>query len=241
VLLVLFGCGRSLAADGAALGLIGYSPDSRYFAFEQFGVQDGSGFPYWDVFIVDLKTNEWVKGSPYRALVEDENATVAAARDRARGAAAGALAEHGISEPAMLLAATPSTEVSADRQRIAFDRWYQSMGARSGNASDVLGRHELVVEDIALPRPAECPAEDGESYGFRLTLKDYHAGTSRVIHEDKSIPASRHCPVGYDITAVVAQAGLPVTDRLVAIVGVYARGFEGANHRLIAVPFAVSE
>ena len=85
VLLMLLGCGRALAADGAAFNAIGYSPDSRYFAFEQYGVQDGSGFPYWDVFVIDLKTNEWVKGSPYRALLESEEAKLAAARDQARG------------------------------------------------------------------------------------------------------------------------------------------------------------
>ena len=52
----------ALAADGAFLDIIGYSPDSRYFAFEQYGVQDGSGFPYADIFIVDLASNSWVKG-----------------------------------------------------------------------------------------------------------------------------------------------------------------------------------
>jgi|GEM_PF-5184346 len=34
---------------------------------------------------------------------------------------------------------------------------------------------------------------------------------------------------------------MPVTDRLVALIGVYARGFEGLNHRFIAVPFTISD
>jgi predicted secreted protein len=34
---------------------------------------------------------------------------------------------------------------------------------------------------------------------------------------------------------------MPVTDRLVAIIGVSSRGFEGADHRFIAVPFTLSE
>ena len=83
LVLMVLGCSRALAADGAAFNAIGYSPDSRYFAFEQYGVQDGSGFPYWDVFVIDLKTNEWVKGSPYRAMLESEEAKPAAARDQA--------------------------------------------------------------------------------------------------------------------------------------------------------------
>ena len=49
------------------------------------------------------------------------------------------------------------------------------------------------------------------------------------------LPESRRCPLAYDVTAVVAQSGLQVTDRLVAIIGVYSVGFEGADHRFIAV------
>ncbi|MCA3556118.1 DUF2259 domain-containing protein [Aestuariivirga sp.] len=243
LLLVLLtaGCGRALAADGAAFNPIGYSPDSRYFAFEQYGVQDGSGFPYWDVFVIDLKANEWVKGSPYRALIESEQARPAAARDQARAAAAPALNELDITQPAELIAANPSTEVVPERERLTFDRWYESLGARSGQQSQLGVRFELSVEKTALPRPAQCPPGDGESHGMRVNLKDLQTGASRVIHEDKTIPDSRNCPAAYDVAAVVAQTGMPVTDRLVALIGVYAPGFEGLNHRFIAVPFTISD
>ena len=83
---LLASCGCALAADGAEFNAIGYSPDSRYFAFEQYGVQDGSGFPYWQVFVVDLKTNEWVKGAPVRVVLENEQAKLSAARDKAHSA-----------------------------------------------------------------------------------------------------------------------------------------------------------
>ena len=231
----------AIAADGAALNILGYSPDSRYFAFEQYGVQDGSGFPYWDIFIIDLKSNGWMPGTPVRALVESEDARPSAARDKAMAEARPLLEARHISEPADILAANPATEVREGRDRLAFDRWYVSMGSRpDGHGSDQI-RFELAVESLALPRPANCPADDGDTYGFRLTLKDETAGSTRTLHEDTGIPQSRNCPLGYDLTAVVAPAGFPVTDRLVAIVGVYARGFEGANHRFIAVPFSVSE
>lgn len=241
LLLVFLGCGRALAADGAAFNAIGYSPDSRYFAFEQYGVQDGSGFPYWDVFIIDLKSNEWVKGSPYRAMIESEEAKLAAARDQARAAAAPALKELNITDPAELVAANPATEVVADRERLTFDRWYTSLGSRAGEKSPLEVRFELSVEKLPLPRPADCPEDDVDNYGVRVSLKDLQLGTTRVIHEDKAIPASRNCPEAYDIAAVVAQGGFPVTDRLVALIGVYARGFEGLNHRFIAVPFSISD
>ena len=241
LVLMVLGCSRALAADGAAFNAIGYSPDSRYFAFEQYGVQDGSGFPYWDVFVIDLKTNEWVKGSPYRAMLESEEAKPAAARDQARAAAAPALKDLNITEPAELIAANPATEVVAERERMTFDRWYTSLGSRAADKSPLEVRFELAVETVKLPRPAACPEGDGDSFGVRVILKDLQTNTSRAIHEDTSIPASRNCPLAYDVAAVVAQSGFPVTDRLVAIIGVYARGFEGLNHRFIAVPFTISD
>jgi predicted secreted protein len=33
----------ALAGDRALIDYIGFSPDARYFAFEEFGIQDGSG------------------------------------------------------------------------------------------------------------------------------------------------------------------------------------------------------
>lgn len=241
VALMVLGSARALAADGAAFNAIGYSPDSRYFAFEQYGVQDGSGFPYWDIFVVDLKSNDWVQGSPYRALIESEQAKPATARDQARAAAAPALKELDITLPAELIAATPATEAVPERERLIFDRWYESLGARTSEKSQLGVRFELSVEKIPLPRPAKCPEGDGDSFGVRVSLKDLQTDTSRVIHEDKAIPDSRNCPTAYDVAAVVAQSGMPVTDRLVALIGVYARGFEGLNHRFIAVPFTISD
>ena len=237
--LLLLASTRAEAADGAALNVIGYSADSRTFAFEQYGVQDGSGFPYWDIFVIDLKANKWVKGTPVRALLQEDGAKLSAACDKARADAAQVLKN--VTEPAELLAANPSTEVVAARERLLFDRWYIPFGSRPDTDSPVKIRHELVAEKIPLPAPKECPAEDGGLFGLRLTLKDLQTGTSRVIHEDKSIPGSRRCPLAYDVSAVVAQAGMPVTDRLVAIIGVSSRGFEGADHRFIAVPFTLSE
>lgn len=240
LLVLLLGCGRVLAADGAALNVIGYSPDSRYFAFEQYGVQDGSGFPYWEIHVVDLKSNEWVKGAPWRVILQDEQAKLSAVRDQARAAAARELQEKALTEPAELLAAMPATEVATDRQRITFDRWYLPMGSKPDSASEVKIRHELTLAQKPLPAAGSCMPED-QTFGFTLTLRDFQSGTTRTLADDASIPASRNCPLGYDIAAVYAPAGHPITDRLVAIIGVYSRGFEGANHRFIAVPFSLSD
>ena len=61
--------GSAIAGDSAQFDAIGYSPDGRYFAFEQFGIQDGSGFAYSEIFIIDLQTDSFVAGAPFRERI----------------------------------------------------------------------------------------------------------------------------------------------------------------------------
>jgi predicted secreted protein len=92
-----------------------------------------------------------------------------------------------------------------------------------------------------LAAAGNCAEGDGPYKGFTLTLKDLKLNQSHVIHRDSAVPASRGCPLGYAITAVVAPMGYPDTDRLVAMVSVFTRGFEGVDERFIAVPFTISD
>lgn len=231
----------AFAANGAAFSVIGYSPDSRYFAFEQYGFEDGSGAAYWEISIIDLEKDEWVQGTPARVRLENEEETtqLSQARAKAMETAAPLLKEKNITEPSEILAANPATEVVADRSRIVFDPYYTSMGAQEKTAAG--GRQELVIDAIPLPQSGGCTYEDSQNYGFKLTIRDIQIGSTRTLHQDKSIPASRNCPFGYDIMAVVAHAGFPVINRHVAIIGVYGEGWEGADHRFIAVPFVLSD
>ncbi|MGQ3280698.1 MAG: DUF2259 domain-containing protein, partial [Shinella sp.] len=38
------------AGDFSTFQTLGFSPDGKVYAFEEFGVQDGSGFPYSTVY-----------------------------------------------------------------------------------------------------------------------------------------------------------------------------------------------
>jgi len=109
------------AADNAERAAIGFSPDGRYFAFEQYGVQDGSGFPYSEIFVIDLDANQWVKGSPFRARIEDEAALVSSVRAKAAKSAASLIGQLKTAEPGDALAAQLPTQAVADRHRIGFD------------------------------------------------------------------------------------------------------------------------
>src|SRR5690606_10447936 len=75
------------AGDRALFDALGYSPDGRYFAFEEYGVQDGSGFPYSNIYVIDLVDDVWVGGSPFRVRIDADGAPQQAARQDAREAA----------------------------------------------------------------------------------------------------------------------------------------------------------
>ena len=78
----------ALAGDYAHLESIGFSNHGRYFAFEEFGREDGTAFPYANFFVVDLKHDRWLKGTPIRVTVESEAAGISKARDELQQKAA---------------------------------------------------------------------------------------------------------------------------------------------------------
>lgn len=230
------------AADGAELNLIGYSADSHYFAFEQYGIEDGSGFPYSEIFVIDLVNNTWVKDSPFRERNEVDGVKLGEVRTAAMAKAAALLKSLKIDEPVQILAFKSATEVLGDRNRVQFDRNFlsSSMGSKPESNENVSeGRFELSVETSKANWPADCTVESGPYFGYTVKLRSLKTGTTSELYRDDSIPASRHCPVGYDIAAIAAPTGYPQVIRYMAIIGVYSLGFEGTDRRYVAVPFTI--
>jgi predicted secreted protein len=215
----------AIAGDRALIGFLGFSEDGRYFAFEEFGVQDGSGFPYANLFIIDLPADAWVSGSPYRARIEDESGDVEDARDIAFEQAEGKLDELEISIPADAIAVNGDGEEIGDGHSLTF--------GRPGFGLDPIQEpRELTLETIQLESNMDCSIIDNEVVGFSLTLD------GEDVHIDEGpLPASRGCAMGYRIYAVVTPAAWSgQSGRAVAIVSNYPFGFEGPDRRFLAVP-----
>ena len=66
----------AVSGDFATRHIHGFSADGKLFAFEEYGVQDGSGFPYSTIYIIDTDTDNWTAGSPFKAQLNDETKTV---------------------------------------------------------------------------------------------------------------------------------------------------------------------
>lgn len=217
------------AGDAAELSILGFTADGSVFAFEEYGVQDGSGFPYANRFYIETATDSFVAGTPIRVRIDDESASVDDARAEARASGEAVASDADLARHRGFTAGFNAiTELSADPHRLAVNP-RPVMPAIDDPV-------EFRLEEIALEQPANCH-DLGQAVGFRLVRVGTAVGeTAQLVHEDASIPSSRNCPLGYRLGAVQTffpESGPPVYTVLIAVRSV---GFEGPNHRWIAVP-----
>lgn len=220
----------SLAGDYAERVILGFSPDGRYFAFEQYGQQDGSGFPYADIFVIDTSTDSWVEGSPVRVLLQDEKAEIKWARRDAIAKAAGILKKTLITHPGRVLASNPAFELSADPHKVV------------ANASRILSLSEawtFQLQPLTFPATGHCVTFSPEgSAGFRLTVTPPQ-GAPVEWHADKALPESRGCPLRYAISDVVIHEPAQGPRVAAVILSLFQVGFEGPDRRFLAVTRAL--
>jgi predicted secreted protein len=216
----------ALAGDAALADFIGFSEDGQTFAFEQYGVQDGSGFAYSTILVVDLIADKWVAGSPFRTQAPEENADrpLANVRADARALATSALDSLAIATPAETLWLDGTS--TGDGKNIAFSY---------GPFPDEENTLSLTLTTALAESSLDCMSLTGNKpLGFRLSFAS-GAGEAVTKHDDNGkVPASRGCTTDYRLYAVVRpfQSVHPA----VAIIASYPFGFEGPDRRFLAVP-----
>ncbi len=217
------GIASALAGDFADREVIGFSPDGASFAFEEYGVQDGSGFPYSNIFIIDTATDQWLI-DPVRLLDESETTPLQVVRSGARRQVQPTLEQYGIAVPGSHVAASTTEGTGEAPDRLEF----QPRGTVPPSGP------KMVLQIAEMPFPSDtCPAESGPYNGFQLTMTGSEG--PRTLQSDTRIPGSRNCPKGYGLSDVVTYYP-PGGDPVIAVfVSVYSLGFEGPNRRFIAV------
>ncbi len=222
----------AFAGDRAELNIIGYSPDYRYFAFEEFGEFDGSGGHYAHIFVVDLKDDSWVKGTPFSTETYDDAEPspqpLAAVRTRTATLAAPLLHDLEIGAPATTLVLLGDGVPDADGKtmRAAYP------SCCGPDDTDPAGNLTLTLSTFPSKMAGECMV-DG-ALGFALTAR-YADNTTAELHRDgATLPRSRSCPQDYRLYSVVAPFGQ--FGPRVALVSSYPFDFEGTSRRYLAVP-----
>jgi len=216
------------AGDTAIVEVLGFSADGATFAFEEYGLQDGSGFAYANRYYIDTANDSFLPGTPIRVTVEQDGATVSDAREQAKTQAQSVISDAVLADNRGFTAGWNAvTEESADPFRMA-------VNPRPVFPS-IDGGLEFRLTELPMPDGAECYGF-GEPAGFRLTRIATAPGSqTELVHEDSTIPQSRGCPLGYGIGGVQTfypDAGAPVFAVMIAVRKV---GFEGPDHRFIAV------
>lgn len=221
----------ALAGDRALIDYVGFSPDFRYFAFEEFGIQDGSGFAYSSLYVVDLSTDSWVVGTPVRVQAESEETSLRSVRETVAAKAEGHFEEFGIHVPVEVTAMIGDGAPDTDGRTLAF-------GAPGYLPGMVMGDYLLSLSSFETTATSPCAEWFGaEPLGYELKIAD--SGTERLVHRDQNLPRSRGCPGDYRIHSVVMPFGGTSLSNAVAIISVYPGGFEGPDRRFLAVPLGL--
>lgn len=217
------------AGDFATLNPLGFTQDGSVYAFEEYGIQDGSGFPYANRFYINTDDDSFLSGSPVRVRIDDETATVLQAREIAAEQSADLAFDAQLAaNRGQLVGANAISELNAEPFRMVV------------NPRNVMppidDPLEFRLEEIPFPATGTCADLSANSAGFRLVMfngNDFDG--PQTLHEDTGVPASRACPLGYRL-GQIRTFHTNDNRRVIAVqIAVRSFGFEGPNYRWLAV------
>ena len=219
-----------VAGDMAALQSIGFSDDGSVYAFEEYGIQDGSGFPYSNIYVIDTVKDAYLPGTPIRVRLDDENAGLSKARQAAMEKAQPLIEKYEFADnPGSLVAFNPASEVDAEKHALRYLEY---------PADPAFGKpYALKLETFFATPTGYCIDMVDALIAFRLKMTEKDGTPAdELVYEDKTVPASRGCTVGYRLGGAVTYSPLGEATVHMVLVNVLSLGFEGNDGRWIAVP-----
>ena len=227
--LTLAGMNSALAADRALVNLLGYSADGRYFAFEEYGVHDGSGAPYAAVTIIDLTADQKDRLA-YFDEKGGEDDLLPPIRAKAMAKAAAKLKALKVTEPAQYVSMVGDGVAGADGFNLRFG------APGSGPIGEVFGDQLLKLEVLDTSDKTGCfEPDDNQAKGLALSVVT--TDDQRQVFSDSvdAPPAWRLCPLDYRLYAVVLPYNGDIT-QAVALISLYTAGWEGMDRSFLAIP-----
>ncbi|MCB1487239.1 MAG: DUF2259 domain-containing protein [Bauldia sp.] len=214
------------AGDYADRAILGFSPDGSTFAFEEFGVQDGSGYAYSTIHVIDVDTNAPLPGTPIRVMHDDEDIPLATVRREAVEAAAPILEGRGVDLPGRVVVSNPASEVSTEPYQV---RFLTDLYANWGTHVWTLTLTPAAVEE------KEACLNLGPIRGVRLDLAN-PLGELTTLLDEKTLPDSRGCAQDYAIADVITFfPDGPGADSMIVLLHVITQGFEGPDRRFLPI------
>lgn len=203
----------AFGGDRSEFELIGFSGNGRFAAFERFGVTDGGGFPYCEIFIVDVAANDYVV-APIKILDQgnefgEDISDLETVRSRVSNLAASSLSDYGI---------------------VKGNRGIDVLARGTGSAPTVPFQYDeksYTLELKQIETEQECwPA--GLARFFELSLTG--PSQSVMLQKDSAVPKSRECPYTYSIVGIWCYK-----TSIAVFIQYETPGFEGPDTRQIIV------
>jgi predicted secreted protein len=207
----------AVAGDAAEVKVLGFSPDGRYFAFEQRGA-DAAG-TYSMTMAMEVADNRQVKGGSISYGDEDRSRLRKATTTTKR-----LLRRLKISARDYMTVSLRGLDVEpfeeASHKSLALpSNWF---GPESW----------LVLQQFKIA--LRCQTTNTNPVGFGLTLERKNAPPVQLSH-DVVIPSSRGCPTHYRVVEAHARRLKDGPVALAVIVQNFAPGFDAKNRNFIAV------
>lgn len=219
------------AGDFAEFRALGFSESGQYYAFAQMGIHDGSGFPYAELWVIDVQKNEQVATSAIE-LTDDKDVETGSAESALKKAIEAAKLERF----SLKVNENPGSDLlvhlPTDHSNFT-NSLFSVSPAIEGGASGIAEKYEVRLETTdTTPAIKDMPTDFGPAKMLKLSIAGIEeaSGTLQILQEDKRLPKSRAYPLAYQVRRVTT-----CKDGIVVIVSYTSPGFEGPDVRYMAI------
>ncbi|PCI87818.1 MAG: hypothetical protein COB24_05205 [Hyphomicrobiales bacterium] len=220
----------ALASDAAFSRIIGFSPDGKYFTFEQYGIGDASGLPFSEIFFIDTIKNTWVE-PPVRVLIDDQTADISKARILALAKATPTIKSLNTTLHGFTLVSNPITQFGNDKYTADF--------GTNPNAPDY-DRYKIQLSLQDAPNK-KCESYAPDTKMFSLTLTSESNQNITRSYADTNMPSSRNCALDYSISEIHYFETTNNNVIFMTFINIMSYGWEGLDRRFIVIPFYVQK
>ncbi len=217
--------------DASKFNLIGFSKDGSNVAFQRYGIMDGSGFPYSEIFIIKTEKNDYFV-QPIKTVLEDENSTEEIAKTKNLSVATPHL------KKSKVVLGNIGTKVAMDSEKKEESseegEKIEKIKTKSSNKNEK-ERFQLTINgkiyNLSLEQ-YDFGAKD-ESFEIQpaiFTLYLESNGKQITLQKDTSLPKSRGLVFSYTINSVYTH-----NNYIAVFVEVQSLGFEGPDTRQLII------
>lgn len=219
VLPALLVAGQGWSNSSTSVEFLGFSNDAAFAAWEEYGIQDGSGFPVSIITVLGLR--ECRVAGRFETVLEDGCGDLGAARELCRAEASGLLdsLSDGWLEGRLCVLHLP-TDLSVPRDSARFHSWRPVPGYYEGDRTVILTAEAVngtELEEYWLLVPEL----------LSVSVRDNATGTVRVIRHDTETDPGLSGMFGYGIEGIWALGDSAFAVSIQAL----RLGFEGPDLR----------